>query len=238
MQKSKTAPTRRPLGELDPNAENGTKKFKTCQGCRDRVKKKDNSRRMDKKQERFDQNWPICSWQELYRRINDGYCGSRSAILMLSSLETDSKTSYRFVVTGFYEAQQVSKPQDPIELKQTSRIVVDTIGAAHGVKFSKRETYQLKGERGVPAGLAKCSRMRYDCKQRRHSTAANLPITKPQRVRQKRERFDCGGKINLYFPNCQADTTFDFAIEYEHTAHDGANRVGSEGMVESPVSTC
>jgi hypothetical protein len=142
------------------------------------------------------------------------------------------------VVTGFYETQQMSKPQDPIELKQTSRIVVDTIGAAHGVKFNNSQIKQLKGEHGVHSELGKYLKMRFECRQRLRSTAPTLPVKKPQRIRKKMERFDCGGKINIYFPDCQADTTFDFAIDYEHTAHDVARRCESEGTMASPVSTC
>jgi hypothetical protein len=159
-------------------------------------------------------------------------------LLIFSSLSTDTKPSYRFQVTGFYEALQLTESRNSIELELTSQIVVAAIGAAHGVKFSLPETTQLNSHRCVPSRLAHGSRIQYYCPNRRNSHSSKPPITKPQRIRTRRERFDCGGKINVYFPDCEADSTFDFGIEYEHTAHDDATRVGNEGMVKSSLSTC
>lgn len=111
MQKSTSAPKRRALGELDPSAENGTKRLKTCQGCRERQRKYHDSRRPATKQKMRNENWPVCPWPQLCRRINDGYRGSQNTVLTLSSLESDHKTSYRFVVTGFYETCRNHKIQ-------------------------------------------------------------------------------------------------------------------------------
>jgi hypothetical protein len=148
--------------------------------------------------------------------------------LISSFLESDTKVSYRFLVTGFYEAQAMSKPNDPSKFTEIARLVADTIGEAHGITFTTREKYKFKGERGVPSSFAQCMRMRFECQQldRHFATADDHSYKTTRKRRRKLKRFPCGGRLSAYFPNRQSDTTFDFAIDYEHIIHEGAKHFG------------
>ena len=81
---SAKSPHRQPLGELDPNVENGTKKYKMCVGCQDAKRKTKASDRKHKKKKLDDKNWLICSWTALYSKIDDGYGSSHSTVLIIS----------------------------------------------------------------------------------------------------------------------------------------------------------
>jgi hypothetical protein len=232
---SNKGPRRQPLGELDPNAGSNTTQSnpcKTCTRCREKTKNLMAANRQHKKRKLFEENWPTCSWQELSRQMEEGYRSPASTALTYSFLESDTKVSYRFLVTGFYEAQgpqPMSKPTDSSEFTKIARFLADTIGEAQGISFNTQKKRQFKGERGVPSSLAQCTSISFECQQidRHFPSDGTLSHKKTRKRRRKLKRFPCGGRFIVYFPNLESNTTtFDLAIDYEHIIHEGAKHFG------------
>jgi hypothetical protein len=156
---------------------------------------------MLKKRKADGKNWPMCPWTELRRRMEAGYVQSlctlpRYHVLMSNFLDSETKISYRYLFTGFYEAEQPPSR----DVKAVCQIVGDALGTAHGVTFNRHTELQFKGDHGVPSALAKCASTRYKCQQQERKFAPSTLDYKKTRIRRRKlSRFDCGGRIIILY---------------------------------------
>ena len=149
--------------------------------------------------------------------------------LIQRSFASVDKQTHQLLVTGFYEANDIP---DRDNFRAMSQIVVDKISEFYGVEFGVRNEFYLTQARGLPNGLAKGTKIRYECRQQVRYFPASLKHYSITRIRRRKLiRYSCGGQISVYFLNRQTDAAFDFAIDYEHALHPGASHFGVPKVV-------
>lgn len=94
--------------------------------------------------------------------------------------------------------------------------------------------------RGLPSFMSNCEYHVFRCSQikRAWKLSSAVPASK-RRSHSKRERFDCKGFLNIYFPDACSlpeNIAADIVIKYEHIEHKGviaSERTGIEHPIDA-----